>query len=316
MIFDIIRKLTESLSFFFKNEEINFQKDIKILNEIKYFLKSRKTNSSSLKKTHKIFNLKIFNLLKSNNLKNFLRKNFIQKMFFVHNRLFILNELQALKQSKDWKFYRRLINEDSVGNPVRFFLYPKSSGNKINHVFHLSILKDKMGVNLNKIKYIFEFGAGYGCMARIFSKINKDINYSCFDTFYVNLLQFYFLKHNNLDVGFNRKENKFFLISDIKKINSFYKKNQKYLFIANWSLSETPVKFRKNLDVLINRSQFILISFQENFENINNLRYFENLKIKLSKKFKIKIIKNKFYKGNLLHNQNHYFFLGKKLNTD
>ena len=316
MISSIIRKLTSLLSIFFKNQEIDLKKDNKILNEIKYLLKSKKPNLKSLKKTHKVFNLKMFNLLKSNNLKNFLRKGFIQKMFFVHNRLFILNELKALKQNKNWQFYRKLINEDSIGNPVRFFLYPRSSGNKINHVFHLSILKDEMRINLKTINYIFEFGGGYGCMAKIFSKINKSINYSCFDTFYVNLLQFYYLKHNDLNVGFNRKKNKFFLVSNIDKISSLYKKNQKYLFIANWSLSETPIKFRKNFDILINKSQFILISFQENFENINNLRYFENLKIRLSKRFKIKIIKNEFYKGNILYKQKHYFFLGKKLNTD
>ena len=206
MISGIIRKLTSLLSIFFKNKEIDLKKDNKILNEIKYLLKSKKLNLKSLKKTHKVFNLKMFNLLKSNNLKNFLRKGFVQKMFFVHNRLFILNELKALKQNKNWQFYRNLINEDSIGNPVRFFLYPKSSGNKINHVFHLSILKDEMRINLKTINYIFEFGGGYGCMAKIFSKINKSINYSCFDTFYVNLLQFYYLKHNDLNVGFNKKK--------------------------------------------------------------------------------------------------------------
>ena len=43
-------------------------------------------------------------------------------------------------------------------------------------------------------------------MARIFSKINKDIKYTCFDTYCVNLLQFYYLKYNNLDVGFSKKK--------------------------------------------------------------------------------------------------------------
>ena len=309
MIFDIIRKLTESLSFFFKNEEINFQKDIKILNEIKYFLKSRKTNSSSLKKTHKIFNLKIFNLLKSNNLKNFLRKNFIQKMFFVHNRLFIFKELQELKKDKNWPLYKKLIKEDNVGNPVRYFLYPRSSGNKINHVYHLSVLSRELKINLKKINKVFEFGAGYGCMARIFSKINNKVSYKCFDTYLVNLIQFYYLKHNNLNVGFNKK-NKFHLISNTKEINKNFNNT---LFIANWSLSETPLKFRSNFFKLIKNSKFILISFQENFENINNLIYFLKLKKNLKKKFQIKIIENDFYKGNFIKKQKHFFFIGQKL---
>ena len=61
------------------------------------------------------------------------------------------------------------------------------------------------------------------------------------------------------------------------------------------------------------KSKYILICFQEKFENINNLKYFDNLKFELSKKFKIIIKKNKFYKGNIFSRQNHYFFIGKKL---
>ena len=43
-------------------------------------------------------------------------------------------------------------------------------------------------------------------MARIFSKINKKISYICFDTNYINLLQYYYLKQNNLNVGFSKKK--------------------------------------------------------------------------------------------------------------
>ena len=57
----------------------------------------------------------------------------------------------------------------------------------------------------------------------------------------------------------------------------------------------------------------MLISFQEKFEDIDNYDFFNKLRIKLSRKFQIKIIKNKFYKGNILFKQNHYYFLAKKL---
>ena len=60
-------------------------------------------------------------------------------------------------------------------------------------------------------------------MARIFSKINNKIKYTCFDTFYVNLLQFYYLAGNNLNVGFKKKNN-FFLSSNYKQIKNYNKK--------------------------------------------------------------------------------------------
>jgi hypothetical protein len=310
MVSDFLRKILSFLSFWYPNDLNSIKnKDKNITRTIQKKLNNIHFNKKNLKKTHNLFNKKIFELLKKGNITNFLRKNFIQKMFFVHNRLFILSELFELKKDKNWIFYRKLIEEDRAGNPVRYFLYPKSSGNRINHVYHLSILASEFNINLKKITNVFEFGGGYGCMARIFSKINSKISFTCFDTGFVNLLQYYYLKQNNLNVGFSKK-NKFYLISNTKKMNN---SSTNSLFIANWSLSETPINFRKKFFKLIKNSKLILISFQENFENIDNLKYFKNLKKKLEKKFETKIINNKFYKGNFFKKQKHFFFIAKKL---
>ena len=310
MLSNFLRKILSLLSFWSLNDLSSIKsRDEKILKIIEKKLNSINFDKKYLKNTHNVFNKKILDLLKKRELTNFLRKNFIQKMFFVHNRLFILKELLELKKDKNWILYKKLIEEDNVGNPVRYFLYPKSSGNRINHVYHLSVLTKEFNINLKKLNNVFEFGGGYGCMARIFSKINKRTVFTCFDTSIVNLLQYYYLKQNNLDVGFSKK-NKFHLISNIKKINTRYSNS---LFIANWSLSETPINFRKKFIKSIKNSKLILISFQENFENIDNLKYFNNLKKNLEKKFEIKIIKNEFYKGNFFKKQKHFFFIAKKL---
>ena len=305
---NLIRFLLSFLSVLYINKKISKKKNCLIRVNLKDKLTKLKINSKNLKKTHKKFNNQLLQLLKKNDIENFLRESFIQKMFFLHNRLFVFRELLELKRDRRWSFYKRLIKEDHVGNPIRYFLYPKSSGNKINHVFHLKVLIDTFNLNLKtEIKKLFEFGSGYGCMAKIFSEINKNCKIICFDTNVVNLLQYYYLKHSNLDVGFSFK-NKIFLVSSLKKI-----KVQNDLFIANWSLSESPLNLRKKFFNYLYKSKYILISFQEKFEDINNLEYFEKLKSKLSKKFEIKIKKNKFYKGNLFHKQNHYYFVAKRL---
>ena len=308
MIFsNIIRKLLSFLSFWYQNKIISHKKDEKIRNYILKKIKLSKIDKKNLKKTHQEFNKEISQLISNSDLKNFLRKNFIQKMFFLQNRFFVYKELKILQKSKKWNFYKNLLKEDDIGNPIRYFLYPYSSGNLINHVYHLNIFEDEFKINLKKdIKKVFEFGGGYGCMARIFSKINSNVRYTCFDTHNVNLLQYYYLKHNNLDVGFENK-NTYFLTSKFHKIM-----NNSNLFIANWSLSETPLEFRKKFNKILLKNKFILICFQEKFEDIDNLKYFQNLRQKLLSKFNIKIIKNKFYKGNFLFKQNHYFFIGKK----
>ena len=308
MISYILRKLASYLSFFYINKPLLSKKNEKILKEIYPKIANYKPQKLNLKETHIKFNLDVLKLFKEKKIHNFLRESFIQKMFFVHNRLFINNELKTLKNSSKWNFYKKLLIEDDVGNPIRYFLYPKSSGNRINQVFHLSVLIDEFEIDIRKIKKVFEFGGGYGCMARIFSKINHNIKYFCYDTYCVNLLQYYYLKNNNLDVGFSKKNN-FYLNSNYKEIKNFYNT----LFIANWSISETPIKFRGKFEKFLMNSKYILIGFQETFENIDNLRYFNKLKKKISNNFKIKIIKNKFYNGNFLKKQNHFYFLAKNI---
>lgn len=310
MISKIIRRIIGFLSFYSNNlKTINLKKNDQIIRIIlKKLKKEKKEKFLNLKKTHIKFNQEIFSLIKNNNLKSFLKEDFIQKMFFLHNRLFVFYELLELKKSKKWGLYKRLLKEDEIGDPIRYFLYLKSSGNRINHTYHLHVLSEQLDLNIIKIKEVFEFGGGYGCMARIFSKINNKVNYTIFDTEIVNLLQFYYLRSLNLDVNFNK--NKIKLISKIKNSN---KKIKRSLFIANWSISEVPISYRKKFLKEITRREYFLISFQENFENINNLKYFQEINNLLKKKYSCKILKNKFYKGNIFRKQNHYFFIGKKL---
>ena len=227
---------------------------------------------------------------------------------FLHNRLFVLFEFLQLKKDPEWSFYKKIIIEDEIGDPVRYFLYPKSSGNKINHIYHLKIFSDFTNANLRNISEVYEFGGGYGCMARIFSKINKKIKYTIFDTEYVNLIQYYYLKNNSLNVGF--KNEQFRLINSLKKNEESIKNS---FFLANWSLSEIPLSYRNKFINEIKKRDYFLISFQQYFEDIDNLKYFNNLKNNLNKKFRCEILKNEFYKGNFFQKQNHYFFIGRKL---
>jgi hypothetical protein len=71
------------------------------------------------------------------------------------------------------------------------------------------------------------------------------------------------------------------------------------------------LKFREKFLKTILKSNYILISFQEVFEDINNIEYFNNLKKRLQYRYKVQIIKNKFYKGHFFSRHNHYFFLAK-----
>jgi hypothetical protein len=274
MIRNYFRKLIVLLSFFYKNKnEKNIKKEKIVLTKLNKFYK---LNNSSIKKlsTHKIFSKQILELIFKKKLKNFLREGFIQKVFFVHNRFYIIFLLiKVFIYKKKFKF---LLKEDNIGNPVRYFLYPQSSGNRIREVFHLIEFEKFIRISLTQIDEVFEFGGGYGNMARIFKKINNRITYTIFDTKEVNLIQFYYLCMLNYKTNWNViKKNQINLLNKIEQIS--IKKFKNKLFIANWSLSETPIDVRNKIIKKIYKFDYFLISFQKYFENIDNYYYFKKL---------------------------------------
>jgi hypothetical protein len=307
---NFFRFLVSQLSFFYKNKKINKKYETKVIEEITKFYQKKISNNNKLK-THVMFNNYIKKLIIEKKFSNFLRENIIQKIFFVHNRIYILFMLFKIIFNKN-KLYKKLLLEDNIGNPIRYFLYPKSSGNRIREVFHLLNFQNFSKISLNRIKIIFEFGGGYGNMARLFYKINKNINYKIFDTFHVNLLQYYYLRMLKIPSTFNELKNKNISLNyNISKYNSFSKTDKK-LFIANWSLSESPLKLRKIIFNKIINFDYILISYQEKFESINNHLYFSDIAKSFNhKKFIVKLFKIPFMNFLRLSNNNYYLFVKK-----
>jgi len=314
---NLFRIFLSFLSFYIKNDTSKFKKIDQITNnEIINKLKKKKL-AKFRKRTHKVFNNEITRLINDKKLINFLRNTFIQKMFFIHNRLFIKNELNEIRNDKKFFFlWKNLIKEDEVGDPIRYFLYPESSGNRIRQVYHLKKFCDFSNINIKLIKKVIEIGGGYGCMARIFFKISQKIKYIIFDTFEVNLLQYYYLKINKLKVAIENKKSKINLIYSVNKFNNCinYRNGSKTLLIANWSLSEMPLKLRNKIIKLIFKIPYIIISFQDKFENINNVKYFKKIKKKLDEKGYKTLISSLEHYNNAFLNTNKHFYLFAKRN--
>ena len=128
--------------------------------------------------THKVFSNSVLSLIKSGNLQNFLRLGFIQKMFFVHNRLYNYKFLKKILLKKS-DYWIKLLKENNIGNPLPFFLYKSSSGNRIRQVYLLQLGFEYS--KINNIDAVIEVGGGYGSMASIMKKINNDIEYVIYD---------------------------------------------------------------------------------------------------------------------------------------
>ena len=313
---NFFRHIIVYLSFYKLNDLLRIKSQHKKISAyLEKKIKKLEFKKNQRTKTHILFNKEIIDIIKKKKLINFLRQAFIQKMFFVHNRFFINNELGELrKDKKHWNRWRNLLDEDVVGDPIRYFLYLKSSGNRIRQVYHLKRFKDFVDIDLKSIKNIIEIGGGYGCMARIFSKINKSCNYLIFDTEEVNYLQYYYLNLNKLNVKFETIKANFNLTKSLSLLKKkLLQNNGICLFIANWSLSEMPLKLRWEILRYFDNANYILISFQDKFENIDNINFFKKIKNILEKRnFTVEISPLEYYNNALFNTNKHYYLFAKK----
>ena len=161
--------------------------------------------------------------------------------------------------------------EPKVGRPIKPFLL-RNSLNSGHQYRHLLAWMSTTSLNLNSVERVVEFGGGYGCMRWLVSQLGFNGTYSIVDNSGIQKLQKRYLK----EVGVNSKLENTFWVNRIEDLNPNLEKND--LFIALWSLSETPVEFMKNALSQLDRSNcHLLIAFQHEFHGRKNTEFFDSL---------------------------------------
>jgi len=194
--------------------------------------------------------------------------------------------LNHLRGKPDWnERWEKAIEEVETGFPILFKKYPRSSGNLIHHAYHVSQLEEKTGVSPDQIDFICEFGGGYGCMCKLFHNLGFKGKYVIYDFPHLSALQKYFLKTVGITVHafdkFQSEKTGVTCVSDIdalKDILSTYGDYSNSLFIAMWSISETPLHIKNSILPLVSHFDSILISYQDKFGGMDNIEYFETYK--------------------------------------
>lgn len=165
---------------------------------------------------------------------------------------------------------KRVLLEDYIGKPLILSAKYLSSHNSIHHLSHVARFLKTTKCDLDKINTIFEWGGGYGCMAKIISRLaQRPFTYILVDTPLLSCVQWLYLsvifgeKNVNLLLGpkDNIKARKFNIIStgliETQKIKTD-------LFISTWGLSESPKNFQ---DYITKKNWFgakhMLIAFQK-----------------------------------------------------
>lgn len=193
-------------------------------------------------------------------------------------------ELKSLMKLSTWSDWSKAISEAQVGNPKPYFAFRESSGTLIHHAYSLSQLFKQTRFSIKGISRILEFGGGYGSMCRLVHQLGFDGQYIIFDLPEFSALQEYFIK----SIGIHTKvvkspvetyKNTTLLLSEFGDLRNQIELTTKgnSLFIATWSISETPLKLRKKIFDISSNFTYYLIAYQEEFCELDNKLYFQKL---------------------------------------
>jgi hypothetical protein len=199
-----------------------------------------------------------------------------------------IEELLLLKKSKNWPKFEKALQENENGRPYPYYAYKKTSGNLINHAYAVSQLIDHTAYQVESEKLVVELGGGYGSMCRLFFNMGFKGQYFVFDFPEFLALQKYFLTSIGIRAEFYDKENQgndsqVILFSDLEDLKKNMEAKNGFLFIATWSLSESPLHFRREFLDSINNPGYFLIGFQDRFGEVSNADYFNELTLKYAK---------------------------------
>ncbi len=118
-------------------------------------------------------------------------------------------------------------------------------------------------------------------MSRLFYNLGFKGKYIIFDLQPFSLLQKFYLKSMNIPVltteNFKSSDKGVLLLSDLEQLEKVLEdvNVSRSMFLATWSISESPMNVRDSFVPLVSDFGSYLIAYQDSFGEVNNIEYFD-----------------------------------------
>jgi len=233
-------------------------------------------------------------------INGFLNFPTISATMFVGNCPSVGKEYDILMSSPQVFKWMNAIQENTIGSPRISDVNPNSSGNLIHNVYHLNVFEDNTKEQIENMDMIVEFGGGYGSMCRAIYQAGFKGKYVLYDLPVFACIQNFYLKsleYNVSDMNVVSNNGDISCFFDTNKLGEQMNVNRglkNKMFIATWSLSESPLLIRNIIIDLLKMHGFnyFLIASMTHWEGIDNIRFFSELDIP---GVEFKVIQNEFF---------------------
>jgi len=210
----------------------------------------------------------------------FLRLPPIAKTLHSRQRSHTRRYLTYLLESKRFSAtLHKALTESPVGKPLVNPHYPLSSPLLVQHGYHLTRLLEATDFDLSRLRLVVEFGGGYGSFFRLLRNLEYRDRYVICDLPVMCALQRFYLRNVfPTEPGAQPPANLQWLSGDeYGALERETAAHSASLFIATWSLSETPLTVRSGVAAVMGGFSYILCAYQRTFGSCDNVEYFTSL---------------------------------------
>jgi hypothetical protein len=178
----------------------------------------------------------------------------------------------------------KALTESPVGKPLVNPHYPLSSPLLVQHGYHLIRLMESTDFDVSKMRLVVEFGGGYGSFFRLLRNLGYRNKYIISDLPVMCALQRFYLRNVFLTESDRQAPTnlRWQADGDYGLLAREAAQHSPSLFMATWSLSETPLATRSAVESVLGSFSYILFAYQRTFGSHDNVEYFTRLQSSLS----------------------------------